>query len=329
MVAPRPAAGGDLGSIRERARSLAAVVTSLEHRLAGLRGQEAGLERRIREASARIGEYELARHRAQRDVARARKAYVRAAVAQYEAPDDSAMLVLMLSAKRMSQVLTLDAAAGAAGERMVRKLKALLDARADVVSAEKSVDARKQALLREKAKADTVAQRVAAKLDSRRQQLRRLMSAVHRLERRARIEARREAAAASGSAASVGQALAGLLAPSGPAPGIPDGFAPTGVSFEGVASWYGPGFEGHPTASGQTFDADLYTAASRDLPLGTWLYVSHAGRGVVVLVNDRGPYVGGRVLDLSRAAAQAIGISGNGWVMAEVLVETGQGASSG
>src|SRR5206468_1667293 len=104
-------------------------------------------------------------------------------------------------------------------------------------------------------------------------------------------------------------------------PDIPDGFASTGVSFEGIASWYGPGFEGRPTASGQIFDSNLYTAASRDLPLGTWLYVSHGAKGVVVLVNDRGPYVDNRVLDLSRAAAAAIGISGLGWVKAEILVK--------
>jgi rare lipoprotein A len=81
--------------------------------------------------------------------------------------------------------------------------------------------------------------------------------------------------------------------------------------------------EGNPTASGQIFDPDLYTAASRDLPLGSWLYVTHAGRGVVVRVNDRGPYVGDRVVDLSRAAARSIGITGLGWVSCEVLVRTG------
>jgi rare lipoprotein A len=58
------------------------------------------------------------------------------------------------------------------------------------------------------------------------------------------------------------------------------------------------------------------TAASKDLPLGTHIFVSYNGKGVVVLVNDRGPYVGGRVLDLSAGAARAIGLSGVGWVTA-------------
>ncbi|MGH2694860.1 MAG: septal ring lytic transglycosylase RlpA family protein, partial [Actinomycetota bacterium] len=117
------------------------------------------------------------------------------------------------------------------------------------------------------------------------------------------------------------EAFARLLDGSGPSNGIPAGFAGTGVSFEGIASWYGPGFEGKPTASGDIFDPDLYTAASKELPLGTWLYVEHQGRGVVVLVNDRGPYIDGRILDLSRAAAEVIGITGLGWIRAEILIK--------
>ncbi len=89
----------------------------------------------------------------------------------------------------------------------------------------------------------------------------------------------------------------------------------------GLASWYGPGFEGNPTANGDIFDPDLFTAASRDLPFGTWLFVTHNGRGVVVLVNDRGPYIDDRVLDLSQAAAEAIGITGLGWIEAEILLK--------
>lgn len=101
---------------------------------------------------------------------------------------------------------------------------------------------------------------------------------------------------------------------------LPGGFARTGVIFEGTASWYGDGFEGQRTASGEVYDPDRYTAASKSLPLGTWLLVQHAGKEVIVKVNDRGPYVRGRVLDLSRAAAREIGIGGLGWIKAEVLV---------
>lgn len=107
--------------------------------------------------------------------------------------------------------------------------------------------------------------------------------------------------------------------PFGPVAGIPDGLVPTGEVVEGIASWYGPGFNGLPTASGAIYDENLYTCASKELPLGTILLVSHKGRSVLVLVNDRGPFVRGRVLDLSRAAKDAIGMGGLGYVTAQVL----------
>ncbi len=78
---------------------------------------------------------------------------------------------------------------------------------------------------------------------------------------------------------------------------------------EGLASWYGPGFRGLPTASGETFDPQGYTAAHKTLPFGADLVVNYKGRSVAVTVNDRGPYVGARELDLSRAAARALGLT--------------------
>lgn len=80
------------------------------------------------------------------------------------------------------------------------------------------------------------------------------------------------------------------------------------------ASWYGGGeYLSHHTASGERFNANAYTAAHRSLAFGTRLRVCRA-RCVVVRVNDRGPFVRGRSLDLSRAAARAIGLSGVGLV---------------
>lgn len=74
------------------------------------------------------------------------------------------------------------------------------------------------------------------------------------------------------------------------------------------ASWYGPGFHGRPTANGERFDQEAMTAAHRSLPFGTRLRVTHGGRSVVVRINDRGPYVRGRALDLSKAAARRLGL---------------------
>ena len=80
----------------------------------------------------------------------------------------------------------------------------------------------------------------------------------------------------------------------------------------GGASWYGPGFHGRKTANGERFNTHAMTAAHRSLPFGTQVKVTNqrTGNSVVVRINDRGPFVGGRVIDLSQASARAIGISG-------------------
>jgi rare lipoprotein A (peptidoglycan hydrolase) len=79
-----------------------------------------------------------------------------------------------------------------------------------------------------------------------------------------------------------------------------------------VSSWYGSGFEGNATASGEVFTADGHTAAHPSLPFGTELLVTYGGRQAVVRVTDRGPYADGRGLDLSRAAAEKIGLTAAG-----------------
>jgi rare lipoprotein A len=92
----------------------------------------------------------------------------------------------------------------------------------------------------------------------------------------------------------------------------------SGRSFSGVASYYG-NESGSRTASGEHFNQNAMTCAHRSLPFGTKLRVSHGGRSVVVTVNDRGPFVRGRVLDLSKGAARVLGLGGVGRVTAEVI----------
>ncbi len=93
-----------------------------------------------------------------------------------------------------------------------------------------------------------------------------------------------------------------------------------GRSFSGMASFYG-NESGRRTASGQRFNQEAMTAAHRSLPFGTKLRVTHGGRSVIVTINDRGPFVRGRVLDLSTGAARAIGLTsaGVGRITAEVI----------
>lgn len=99
--------------------------------------------------------------------------------------------------------------------------------------------------------------------------------------------------------------------------------AEIGLKIKGEASYYGPGFHGKQTASGEIFDQDDYTCAHKSLPFGTKLKVVRIDNGssVVVRVNDRGPYVDGRILDLSVAAGKQIGLDkvGHAEVVATVI----------
>jgi len=83
---------------------------------------------------------------------------------------------------------------------------------------------------------------------------------------------------------------------------------PKGPKMEGIASWYGPGFYGRRTASGEIYTGDDFTAAHNSLPLNTYVRVLNLenGKSVIVRINDRGPFVKGRIIDLSYAAAKKI-----------------------
>ena len=85
---------------------------------------------------------------------------------------------------------------------------------------------------------------------------------------------------------------------------------PVRISFSGMASWYGPEFSGNQSASGEVFNPNALTAAHRSLPFGTRVKVTNliTGRSIVVRINDRGPYIHGRIIDLSTAAARLIGL---------------------
>jgi rare lipoprotein A (peptidoglycan hydrolase) len=99
-------------------------------------------------------------------------------------------------------------------------------------------------------------------------------------------------------------------------PGIPAGYTMTNQGVDGIASWYGPGFIGSPTSSGAPYDPSKLTCAMLLVPLGTVVHVSTGTHAVNCLVNDRGPYVPGRVIDMSEAGAAALDYTG----LAEVRV---------
>lgn len=102
-----------------------------------------------------------------------------------------------------------------------------------------------------------------------------------------------------------------------------------GLSGEvGLASWYGVPYHGRRTSSGEVYDMYQLTAAHRDIPLGSWVEVTNLtnGRSLTVRINDRGPFVDGRVIDLSYASAVLLGVTGPGVVPVRVrLAEAPQG----
>ncbi len=314
LAVVQPASARDLDELRARAQELADQVSGLEERLESLSGREAELDAKIEDVSAEIGTLELELRDQEAAADRAREVLIERVVEAYKGSSTS-RLALLLSAEDVTDLVTYAEATSHAAEAEAEALAELLAEQESVEAAREAVDRRKQALLVAEAEAAALADEAEQALAQRNDLLSELSAEVEELERKARR--------AAAAAARPGQALMDLLAPAGPAPGIPNGFVGTGVTFEGLASWYGPGFEGNLTASGDVFDSSLYTAASKELPLGTWLYVEYNGRGVVVLVNDRGPYVEPRILDLSRGAAQAIGMehAGVGWVRAEILLK--------
>jgi rare lipoprotein A len=102
---------------------------------------------------------------------------------------------------------------------------------------------------------------------------------------------------------------------------VPSSYYRSGSPQVGLASWYGPAFDGKRTASGERFDMNTLTAAHRTLPLNSYARVTNlaTGRSIVVRINDRGPYSPGRIIDLSARAARELGMKKHG--VARVRVE--------
>lgn len=325
LSATRPATAEDLETLRSRARAIAAEVTDLEHRLEDLNVRRSHLDGEINEATRSLAHLQLEIEDAEAAYQAASQRFVQRAVESYKGGGNSTRVALLLSARDLDDFFMLAQATSHQAELDAASLRDLVDARDDATRLQRTVDARKQRLLSASARAESVAGEIDGALVQRRETLTRLMEEIDRLEAELRREARATSSVFPGAQRPTGRPdreLLEELSGSGPSLRIPDEFVGTGATFEGLASWYGPGFEGNSTANGDKFDSRLYTAASKELPLGTWLHIKHEGRGVVVLVNDRGPYVEPRILDLSKAAAEALGMvsKGVGWVEAQIIV---------
>ncbi len=113
--------------------------------------------------------------------------------------------------------------------------------------------------------------------------------------------------------------LIGAIQPGAIQPG-PLQAAPLAAIEVGFASWYGGKFQGRQTANGERFDTKKLTAAHKTLPFGTFVRVTNLENNlsVEVRINDRGPFIEGRIIDLSRAAADVIGMAGKGIALVKV-----------
>ncbi len=94
-----------------------------------------------------------------------------------------------------------------------------------------------------------------------------------------------------------------------------------GYQENGLASWYGPNFHGKATSNGERYDMEAMTAAHKTLPMNTWVRVTNtkSGQVAVVRINDRGPFVDNRIIDLSKAAARQLGVMGPGTAPVQVV----------
>jgi rare lipoprotein A len=109
-------------------------------------------------------------------------------------------------------------------------------------------------------------------------------------------------------------ALAQLQAPDLPVAPVAVPTAKVIRTFQGQASWYGPGFYGNRTANGEVFRPGTFTAAHRSLPFGTKVLVTNManGKSAMVRINDRGPFHGSRMIDLAHGAARELGVTSSG-----------------
>jgi rare lipoprotein A len=310
-ITTQTAGAADLGTVKARAQSVADEVTELERRAQTLEERKNALDDRIVDLSGEIGALESKIGDIGRDLAEAKDLYIERAVEAYKSGSSGARLDSLLAAETMSELIAVAEINSVAAAVDLKRLRELEGARAEIEKAQDELDRRKQQQLEARAEIEVLGAQLQTTLNDRRASLRELAAEVEELEKQVRRDAQITAQPSGTQPASSATATRD----------VPAGYVSTGVTFGGVASWYGPGFAGNLTANGEVYDPMGLTAASKELPFNTLLFVMYQGRGVVVRINDRGPYVGDRIIDLSQGAAEAIGMSGIGWIDATIVVK--------
>jgi rare lipoprotein A (peptidoglycan hydrolase) len=344
--------GDRLVRARERQHQARATVRTLESRISTLQTRlarrQAALERTT--AEVLLAEQVLRNNSLHLAVARDRLSMRVRAAFEY---GPASTLGVLLAAQTTADLASADEFARSVISSDQQAVGAVVNARNAVVERQGALRARRADLARQSREVAALLRAIRNKLSSARATARRAHIRVNTLEReqaaleaaQRREEARRHRLEQQRKADSQlvnghGPGATGPP-PSGPVPdppafdqshllsllgptrgrtcATPPGLRDTGQRISGKATWYGPGFVGKRTASGAIFDPSLFTAAHRTLPFGTFLRVHHGGRCAIVLVNDRGPWIYDRIIDLSEAAGLYLGVSLT-HVSADILV---------
>jgi peptidoglycan hydrolase CwlO-like protein len=315
----RAQASDDLDEARRNRDAAAAEVARLTKQIRRLSEQYRPLEREARKAAARVIDAYQHEMTVQAELDEARTVLDERASAAYRAGPGailSAYMQVITQSGTFADLHSADMLIEYALQADVNHAVEVLDDHAEALAARRAVERERGRLLRREVRLASLRSALERKLTQAQALAKAAGLKVADLER----EHRRLLQAAQRGLDRQNHALLGdpdasleeLLALLGPNGGrgcaIPSKLKMTGQSFSGLASWYGWDFAGNPTASGAIYDPRLFTAAHKTLPLNSFVRVRRGDRCAVVLVNDRGPYIDGRVIDLSQAAAEYLGV---------------------
>lgn len=328
ILLPPAAFADQVADQRDRVQSAKSRVKDLEQRLSALMVQLTSAESELVSTASRVGISQLELLEAEEKLADAQQTFARRARHAYMRGGSRGIAVLLRS-RTFLQLLTSSRILGASLSADTEAQRALMAARDELARERETVDAEKQTLLQGTRRLAVLRTDIRAAVQSAQTVLSSAQTELDRmLAERRRASAASPAVEARRSARQVvlDQKLAELLAwylpGKGVEPFMPPKLKGTGIITTGLSSWYGPGFDGRRSSSGATYRMNQLTAASLFLPFGTLLKVTFKNKAVVVVITDRGPYVTGRVLDLSWGAAEALGLGGVKEITMEIVLPT-------
>jgi hypothetical protein len=323
VLAGAPAAGQTLDSAHQDRSEAKRRLQGISGDFAELEARYARVQARAEEAAVRMADALLLQSELQAEVARSRALLDGRADAVYRA-GPGAFMEVFLSSTGPGDFLSRQELVERALGQGIEEAAAALQERRDAGDLVRELENARFELRRQQEKLSEIRYVMELRLANARSDLETAETRIAEIERQEKILV--GAIALEDHYADLIQVdgeLGQLLELLGPTGGrgceIPPELESTGQVFAGESSFYGEEFAGNPTAIGHVFNPALFTAAHRTLPLPSFLHVRYGDRCATVLVNDRGPYVDGRILDLSEGAAMYLGLPGVGDVRCEIL----------